>query len=406
MKVLFIHLSNYHKGGGGGIAMHRLRVALSKMDVSSKVLCDNITNDTQGAIQLPRKKLLESAVALLTSRIGLNDIHRIGSFFLNKMKVFEESDVINIHGTHHGTFSYLAFPKVSKSKPTFFTLHDMWATTGRCAYSYDCNRWMIGCGSCPDIKLSPAARRDASKIEFWLKKKVYEKSDMVFIAPSKWLYELARQSMLKDKAIYHVPYGLNLSEYKVLDKESCKTILGVEKGKVLLMTVAQSFRDPRKGERLLIETLKKMPDRFIDNIELLLLGTGGQSIKNELHIPVKNMGYIYNDRLKAMCYSASDIFVFFSKADNLPLVIQESMACGTPVISSNVGGISDLVEDGETGYLVNIDDEEDLREKIIKLVEDSALREDFGFRSRKKMEAEFNIVKQAETYMELFKKHS
>jgi glycosyltransferase involved in cell wall biosynthesis len=82
------------------------------------------------------------------------------------------------------------------------------------------------------------------------------------------------------------------------------------------------------------------------------------------------------------------------------------MACGTPVISSNVGGISDLVEDGETGYLVNIDDEEDLREKIIKLVEDSALREDFGFRSRKKMEAEFNIVKQAETYMELFKKHS
>jgi glycosyltransferase involved in cell wall biosynthesis len=66
--------------------------------------------------------------------------------------------------------------------------------------------------------------------------------------------------------------------------------------------------------------------------------------------------------MKAIAYSAADLFLFPTRADNLPLVLQESMACGTPMISFKVGGVPDLVRPGITGYLANPEDIKDFQQ--------------------------------------------
>jgi hypothetical protein len=78
---------------------------------------------------------------------------------------YQEADVLHFHNLHGGYFNYLFLPYLTRNKPAVYTLHDMWGFTGHCSYSFDCNRWQKGCGSCPysllsayGIQLNPTCR--------------------------------------------------------------------------------------------------------------------------------------------------------------------------------------------------------------------------------------------------------
>lgn len=91
-------------------------------------------------------------------------------------------------------------------------------------------------------------------------------------------------------------------------------------------------------------------------------------------IPTLNLGYVSGDRMKSIAYSAADVFIFPTRADNLPLVLQESMACGTPMVSFKVGGVPDLVRPGITGYLAQPEDTQDFCNGIVQLLVDREQR--------------------------------
>jgi glycosyltransferase involved in cell wall biosynthesis len=118
--------------------------------------------------------------------------------------------------------------------------------------------------------------------------------------------------------------------------------------------------------------------------------------------PPPNPRYVSSDHLKAIAYSAADLFIFPTRADNLPLVLQESMACGTPMVSFNIGGVPDLVRPGETGYLAAPEDTTDFRNGIIELLEDSALRHQMAENCRTIALAEYTIEQQADRYIALY----
>jgi glycosyltransferase involved in cell wall biosynthesis len=82
-----------------------------------------------------------------------------------------------------------------------------------------------------------------------------------------------------------------------------------------------------------------------------------------------------SDRIKSIAFSAADLFIFPTHADNLPLVLQESLACGTPIVSFKVGGVPDMVLPEITGHLAEPENTEDLCNSIIQLLEDKKLRE-------------------------------
>lgn len=96
---------------------------------------------------------------------------------------------------------------------------------------------------------------------------------------------------------------------------------------------------------------------------------------SELGISTISLGYISSDRLKSIAFSAADLFIFPTRADNLPLVLQESMACGTPMVSFKIGGVLDLVRHKVTGYLAAPEDTGDFCNGIVTLLEDEPLRQ-------------------------------
>jgi len=99
---------------------------------------------------------------------------------------------------------------------------------------------------------------------------------------------------------------------------------------------------------------------------------------------------------------AADLFIFPARADNLPLVLQESMACGTPMVSFKVGGVPDLVRPGITGYLATPEDVKDFCNGIVQLLEDQS-RSRMGQQCRVIALDEYPLQLQAKRYVKLYR---
>jgi len=402
MKILQISSSDYANGGGGAIAQYRLLEGLRRQGIDCKILSGIKTTNAEFTKSIKRNKYLEARIRSVTSRLGLNDIHCISSFDIAKDPFFLEVDLLNLHIIHSGYFSYLALPKLTQSKPAVLTLHDMWSFTGHCAYSYDCERWKTGCGSCPYPDIYPAIRRDTTEWEWKLKNWAYSRSDLTIVAPSRWLVKKAKESLLSQFTIHHIPYGLDLNVFQPLDPEACRIALGIPPKKKVLMFSSVNLKDPRKGGDLLIQALQKLPESLKKSCVLLILGLASTHIEAEVSIPCLSLGYISSDRIKSAAYSAADLFLFPTRADNLPLVLQESIACGTPIVSFKVGGVPDLVRSKITGYLAEPENIQDFANGIVELLEAKSLRSQMSTRCREIAEKEYALQIQAGRYVKIY----
>jgi glycosyltransferase involved in cell wall biosynthesis len=404
IRVLQMWKTDYLGGGGGAIAMNRLHIGLKAAGIDSKILCIRKTTDSPDSIRYSPNRFIEkieNGLKRSTANLGLHDIHRLNSFLIRFHPAYRKADVIHIHGTH-GFLNYLALPLLSMSKPVVYTLHDMWPYTGHCGFSYDCERWKTGCGKCLYPENHPAIQKDHTRIEWKLKDWVYRLSDLRIVTLSTMKTQEASWSILNRFSLYHIPNGLDIEIYYPLDSEQCRRQLGLPLNKRVLMFAALSLDQPRKGSDLLIKALQNLPESLKSDTILVTIGHGDRLIGEKAGIPIVNLGFIHDDRQKAVVYSAADIFVSPSRGETLPLVLQEAAACGTPLVSFDVGGVADILHHGITGYLAQPENAEDLCKGIITLLEDARLRNQMSRHARNVILKEFTLEKQVQRYIKLY----
>ena len=402
MPLNVLHINQSDISGGAAISAYRLHCGLLGQGIDSRMLAGVVKTSSPHVSTTPPISLIEKQLSFLTRSIGLNYTHLISSWKILRHPFYQEADILNFHNLHTDYFNYLAIPALTKQRPSVLTLHDMWSFTGHCAYSYDCLRWQSGCGKCPYPIEHPPIQRDATALEWKLKHWVYGRSKYTVVTPSRWLAGLAAQSMFTDFEIHHIPYGIDVTHYKPLDMKKCRELLDIPPQKRVLMFVAHSLNESRKGGDLLFQALQHLPKCLKSETLLLMLGYGGEAFAEELDIPVLNLGYVGSDYLKAIAYSAADLFLFPTRADNLPVVLLESMACGTPMVSCNVGGVPDLVRPGVTGYLASSLNVDEFCEGIIQLLEDTELRGILGKQCREIAETEYPLELQAQRYKAVY----
>jgi glycosyltransferase involved in cell wall biosynthesis len=166
----------------------------------------------------------------------------------------------------------------------------------------------------------------------------------------------------------------------------------------VLLFVADSVANRRKGMSLLVETLEDLQHRE----KLFLLSVGGSAASIDTAFSYLHLGKLSNDRLLAMAYSAADIFVIPSLQDNLPNTVLEAMACGVPVVGFATGGIPDMVRPGITGLLVPTGNVALLRSAIEQLLDDPETRAAMGRNARRIAVAEYALEVQARRYVSLY----
>jgi len=404
MNILQIHGTD-QSIGGGSIAMLRLQEGIRRAGIRSQVLCINPTSPDSVAFPQVRT---EGRLRAFTSRLGLNELHNLGSFKIPSLSAYHDADLFHIHCIHGGFFNYLALPVLTKRKPAIYTLHDMWPFTGHCGQSLGCERWKEGCGRCPYPEIPDPIRRDATAWEWRIKQWSYRHSNLLIVAPSKWLYGLARESMLNRFQIEHIPHGVDTDVYRPLDREMSRSALGIPSGKKVLLYVVRRMNLSHKtaymkGADVLVRALQMLPESLKNDTVLLLIGEGGDVIARELSMTVISLGVVSSDQLKALAYSAADVFVFPSRAENLPLVVIESMACGTPTVAFNVGGMADVVRPRLTGLLAEREDTTELSNHIVRLLEDSRLQEELRRHCREIALKEYSLELYANRHIALYR---
>jgi glycosyltransferase involved in cell wall biosynthesis len=381
MKVLHLNLSDGHVSGGTGIAMQRLHQGFNRAGHQSKILClvKQFQGDDSVNFQRPLvAKAIEQVLRLAERPLALRDSARvISAMTLPAHPLYQAADVVALHCIHEGFLSYLGLPWLT-AKPTVFYIHDMWAFTGQCHYSYECDRWKTGCGHCPHLG---SLQRDSTHLEWRLKQWAYRHSRLHVITNSTWTQARAEQSLLNRFPVTHLPLGLDTEIYRPHESSPCRTILGLPPDKNILMFGALGLQDFRKGGDLLVAVLRGLPDELKAKTVLVTMGNQDK-LPGDVDMPTFHFGFVESDRLKSMLYAAADLFLFPSRHETFGLVSTESMACGTPVVAFRVGGISDAVRPGVTGLLAAPENVDEFRDHVVGLLEDEVRRRRMGQQCR------------------------
>lgn len=356
-----LHLATSISRGGAAKCLELLHHSLMQAGHGSRVLTGRQAEPRDGVEVLPPMPWWARISYHGINLLGLNYAGIPHTARIAEHPWFVWADVVHYHNLHGGYFNYLALPSLTARKPGVWTLHDMWGLTGHCAHSFECERWRTGCGRCPYPDIDPPIRRDATRIEWRLKRSVYRRSRMIVTAPSRWLTDLARQSILGLHPVRHIDNAVDMARFCPGDKMALRHCLGWPPEDVILLFAAEALNNPFKDFGLLLTALRRLPANRHRGLTLVALGETGawQSAIKDLN--VIQFGYVDNDAVMARCYAAADMFVYPTRADNQPRVLLEAMACECPVISVNVGGVPELVRHAETGYLAQAGDADDLR---------------------------------------------
>jgi glycosyltransferase involved in cell wall biosynthesis len=169
--------------------------------------------------------------------------------------------------------------------------------------------------------------------------------------------------------------------------------------------------EERKGLHVLIDAIAAIK-QTIPAIKLHIVGgIRKASYYNDLLDQIVNLGlqdsivfknHLSNSELMQE-YSEAALFVLPSKEESLGVVLLEAMATGTPIVASNIGGIPDIIEDGQNGYLVNYGDSQAMASSIIKLLSDDKLRGEMGAKG-KEMAKNYVPHKIAMEHLSLYKR--
>jgi len=341
-------------------------------------------------------------------RLGINQLSPNNSFpFSLKKSFIQNFDIIHLHDIMGNYFNLAGLIWLSKIKPVVWSLHNMHSFTGACLYSYDCERWLKNCGQCPQFGKFPVLglHRDASFLVMSLKRVIYHLSKIFPVATSEWISKLAKKSILKRFEITVIPNGIDTKVFYPQNKKEAKAELGIPREKTtIIFFVSSKLEDKRKGLDSIIKALPLLKSKNIFLVPLLITPGTNEIEKIFKNYPSLKPRHInQNDRLN-LFYNAADILWHPSLADTLPLTILEAMACGTPVVASKVGGVQEIINDGENGFFVEPNKPEQLAQMTDVYFSDDTKRKSMSEKARRTAVSNYSLDLFLDKYENFYKK--
>lgn len=409
MKVLM--LNTYDGVGGAAIAAFRLLQGIRAQHIDGHMLVQFKGKNSREllCIDTPVRKMAKSLKLFLELQpAGFYPNKPYANFTpallpdrLVKDVASVAPDIIHLHWLASGFMRLETLRKLKK--PLIWTLHDSWAFTGGCHIPFACHAYQRSCGACP--VLGSSSEKDLSRWIWRRKEKAWRDLNLTVVTPSRWMADCAKSSSLfRDLRVEVIPNGLDLSLYRPVDRQLARELLQLpQRKKLILFGAAHGTDDRNKGFDLLQEALKKISARWEDAVELVVIGASLPSDAPPLGMKAHYLGRLQDDLSLVLSYAAADVFVAPSRMENLSNMVMEAMACGTPCVAFNQGGMPDLVEHGRTGYLAQPFDVDDLAQKIDMVLEDDAKRQEMSENARYKVEKEFSLDIVANRYACLYR---
>jgi glycosyltransferase involved in cell wall biosynthesis len=258
----------------------------------------------------------------------------------------ERPDVVHCHNLHGGYFDLRELAPMSHRLPVAMTLHDEWTFTGHCGYGLGCERWRIGCGSCPDLTIYPAIRRDGTKANLRAKRAIYEASRLYVSTPSQWLMDRAQVSALAAGVVgwRTIPNGVDRSIFRPGDRAVARAKLGLPGEPFILLFAANKGRQSPFKDYPTVAAAAVRAAAMTEGRHVLCLALGDEGPPEPFdNGELRFVPYRTDVRDVAAYFQAADAYLHAARSENLPTTILEAMATGLPVVATAVGGIPEEV---------------------------------------------------------------
>ncbi|MVM30983.1 glycosyltransferase [Spirosoma sp. HMF4905] len=420
------HLSTYHLFGGAAVAANRLHRALQKQIWTSTPVDSTMLVGTANRLETHKS---ESGVLYLANNF-LAEQTAFGRFVaerlyflpherdasvrfqfspakfgatLNFHPAIQQADILHLHWINFGFLSINGLQSLfDLGKPIVWTLHDQWAFTGGCHYSRGCDHFLTHCHQCPYLK--KPAEHDLSNKVFEQKQRLFGKASLHFTPPSHWLAnEAKRSALLRNFPFTVIPYAIDQTVFCPVDRAEANARLDLpDTQHPRLLFGSANVTDTRKGFTYFAEALTLLHRQHPDlTPEILVFGKGRSYLFNELPYPVRHLGLLTTEDDIVAAYNAADAMIVPSLEDNLPNTVIEAMACGTPVVGFRTGGIPEMIDHQQNGYLADIGSAQQLVDGM-DFILTNANPEIVRYNARKSAENRFSEEVIAKQHIELY----
>jgi glycosyltransferase involved in cell wall biosynthesis len=405
MKIAIISKSN-RLGGGASRVAEDLAIWLNEAGHQTDHFIAFSQGDNHPFQQDLYGKGLKSKLCLkthaTTQKFGFREVLPV-EYWVKLRQVLDEYDIVHFHDLYTA-ISPLSLALTARRKPTFFTIHDCSAFTGGCLYPMGCKKFLNYCHQCPQLSQDKwiDRLRDHTREVQAIKRQISKNSSVHYIFPSHWMAQQAELALTFRIPPTVIPYGLDLRAFTFTDKKQVKVTLGLPTNRPVIVISAHFLHDSRKGLSYALAAINDVSDL---SPTIVAVGHCSSELKEVLRgLELKEMGFITDYNLMAQVYSASDIMLFCSLADNLPLTVLEAMAASTVVIGFTTGGIPEMIQSGTNGILVEPENQKALNQALRQALTSTNL-EEMGQQAYKDLQRKFSISLCLEKHLSLYHSH-
>lgn len=240
--------------------------------------------------------------------------------------------------------------------------------SGGCHFPCDCDRYKVGCGKCPAFKSNNT--NDFTHWNVKYRQRVYDKVKPI-VYGNTYMHKFYNESYLlksvrKEKCLPFIDETI----YYPHDKNKLKAKYNIPSDtEFIIFFGCQALNDPRKGMNLLLEALDLLYEKVkesSDNILLLIAGKNYNLISERLKFKSIDLGFLPYETLPEI-YSLADVYLSPSIHDAGPSMVNQSIACGTPVVAFEMGTAIDVIKDQGTGYCAKLGDIDDFAKGIFQI---------------------------------------
>jgi glycosyltransferase involved in cell wall biosynthesis len=405
MKVVHLGTADW---GGAATAAWTVHHGLKKRGHQSLMFVGHRISTDPDVCRLPLSGCGFRLKRKFYNRLGLPErAFRARSRAFIELPAVREADIVTLHNLHGSFFDYRVLPDLCGRKPVIWALHDMWALTGFCAYSFDCARWETECHECPQYRCDVRERRkldiqplglDNTRLAWRTKRDVYRRSRLHIAVACEWMKKQVEKSILKTAASLTVIHdGVDTSLFAPIGRDFARQALGLPPTTPIILAFP---RPGRKGGEHLLAALARLAVKETP----LIVSVGNPTIlrDEQNRFPVHYVGHVHSDPIMRLFYNAADIFVLPTLADNVPLSLTAALACGLPSVAYDSGGVSEVVAHMTTGYLARHADIDDLVLGIKTLLENDTLRRDLARSARDLALNKFTLEATTAGYLSLY----
>lgn len=329
---------------------------------------------------------------------GRNDSVFPSTAFLSRDPWLRSADIWHFHNLHGHFVSIPLLAVESQKRRIVLSPVDQFLSTGYCPFTLSCKRHFEACGDCPQISLPyPGISRDTTRALLLMKKRSINQSKFNLLIHTDYLRKYYASTFVGALPINRIYYGVNTRIFCPLNRKECATKMGATPPPRFVVGLFHSFfQEKRKGLLPFLKELDKLAEMRPGKFEALVVGRGSEEARKWATpaLNVRALPFLQSENELANALNACDVLLYPTLAENLSLTCLKSMACGIPVISTDVGGQREAIEDGANGFLCEPDRADQIIKRILQLADDGDMLRRLSHEARRTAIERFDI----ETY--------